>query len=139
MNEFEILKEAMPKFDFKFYDNIFSALDNIFYKYKELFLTNKNDDIISVSRIISINDKDVNIEILCGYSDYETSSMWTDTVTIPIDWIIDEKYMADELRKKKEKEEREKAEKEKKMKEAKDKADYENYLRLKAKYESKGD
>lgn len=138
MNEFEILKEAIPKFNFKIYDNIFSALDNIFYKYKELFLTDKNDDIISVSRIISINDKDVNIEILCGYSDYESSSMWTETIIIPIDWIIDEKYMADELRKKKEKEEREKAEKEKKMKEAKDKADYENYLKLKAKYESKG-
>lgn len=102
MTDFDIIKENLPKFDFKVYNNICSALDNIFVKYKDLFANNKCNEIV-VSRIISMNDKNVNIEIICGDKDYRINGIWTDLITIPIEWIIDEKYMADELRKKNEK------------------------------------
>ena len=73
------------------------------------------------------------------YSDHECSTAWEQTLTLPIEQITDEKYMKDVVRKKKEKEEREKAEAEKRQKEYQNKVDYENYLKLKEKFESNGE
>lgn len=145
MSDFNVIKENLPKVDFKAKKKIEESLRSILID-NEKFFKISDYSYLEYIEVDEITDNEIEISgvgCLCsmGYQDCENFC-----IRIPIRAITDEKEFEkyvkekeeEELRLKAEKEAAEKAKKEKEKQKAAER-EYNNYLRLKAKYESNGE
>ena len=141
MNDFEIIKENLPKIDFTAQQNVEEAIKRIIESNEKFFKLN-SVEYSEYVELIGLDKENVTVKITIYWGDE-----WEDEyIEIPIRAITDEnefkKYVKEkeeeELRLKAEKEAAEKAKKEEEKQKAAER-EYKNYLRLKEKYESNGE
>jgi hypothetical protein len=142
MTDFDVIKENLPKINFNAQYNTEEAIRRIIESNKKFFKLESYSR-IGYLEIDSLNDEDITVRFSAwfGYSEYDDLN-----VSIPIKALMGEKEFADyvkeqeelELKIKAEKERKEHEEKEKAKKEAEER-EYKQYLKLKEKYESKGE
>ena len=142
MSDFDIIKENLPKINFNAQYNTEEAIQRIIESNKKFFKLESYSR-IGYIEIDSLNDENVTVRFSAwfGYSEYDDFNF-----TIPIKALMGEEEFADYVKEQEELELKIKAEKERKKQEEKEEEkqkaaerEYNNYLRLKEKYESKGE
>ena len=141
MNEFEILKEAILKFDFDNYDKMITSIERIIDMYSNFFLGNYHDnyDNYEVKRIVAKDEKGIEVEVECStycMGEYDSCIRY---ITMPLELVTNENKLKEAIQKKKEKEEKEAREKLLSAVKEAEEREYKNYLRLKEKFETKGE